>query len=139
MIAVQVQHYRNRAQDFLEGMKYLKDDLGRFRYSAALLGIHGALSFCDALRIGLGSKKLSSEDHTSAASELRTLLSARRFEISQGIGHLEKLLSKKSRIAYARDASDEASVMQIILHAERFADWAEATGRSLKIEGWKDD
>jgi len=41
-----------RARDFLKGMDLLKDDLVEFRFSPALLGIHGAISYCDALRIG---------------------------------------------------------------------------------------
>ena len=139
MVAVQVQHYRGRAQDFLEGMKFLKDDLAGFRYSCALLGIHGAISYCDALRIGLGSETVSSDDHGKAATDLRSLLSAQRVERPQGLGHLEKLLGKKSRIAYAREASDVGDIEQIVQHAERFAAWAEKLGKALRIKGWEDD
>ena len=59
MGAVQVQHYLGRARDFLKGMELLKDDLAEFKHSSALLGIHGAISYCDALRVGLGSENLS--------------------------------------------------------------------------------
>jgi len=105
MIAVEVQHYLGRARDFLKGMDLLQNDLAEYRYSSALLGIHGAISYCDALRIGLGSKGLSSDDHQSAARELRLLLASRKFENPQGVGRLEKLLSKKSMIAYVADAA----------------------------------
>jgi hypothetical protein len=138
MRSVQVQHCRSRAIDFLEGMKLLKDDLSEFRYSSALLGIHGAISYCDALRIGLGSVEISSDDHRKAVRELRILLNNRRFEKLQGVGHLERLLSNKSKIAYSREASDRNDVEQIVQHAERFAAWAETTGKALKIEGWID-
>jgi hypothetical protein len=54
------------------------------------------------------------------------------------VGHLERLLSNKSKIAYSREASDRNDVEQIVQHAERFAAWAETTGKALKIEGWID-
>ena len=80
MAAIEVQHYRNRARDFLDGMNFLKDDLDVYGYSAALLGIHGAVSYCDALRIGLGSTDLASEDHRTAIADLTSRLASRRID-----------------------------------------------------------
>jgi hypothetical protein len=136
MTAVDVQHFLGRARDFLKGMDLLQNDLAEFRYSSALLGIHGAISYCDALRVGLGSTKVSSDDHRMAAKELRLLLASRKFENPQGVGRLEELLSKKSRIAYVADAARENEIKQIVLDAKRFEAWAEAAGKKLKIEGW---
>jgi hypothetical protein len=136
MAAVQVQCYLGRARDFLKGMDLLREDLGEYRYSSALLGIHGAISYCDALRTGLGSEKVSSDDHRKAAGELKSLLAGRKFEKQQGTIRLEKLLGKKSRIAYARDAAGEVEINEIVVQAQRFAAWAEDAGKALKIEGW---
>ena len=133
MAAVQVQHYLSRARDFLEGMNFLKDDLA---FSSALLGIHCAISYCDALRIGLGSTKVSSDDHGSAAENLRRCLDDRKFENLRGVENLRKLLSKKSRIAYAPDAVRKYDFEQIVNHTGRFVVWAEETGKKLRIEGW---
>ena len=144
MPAMQVQHFLGRARDFLKGMEsllkeefyVLDEELVSFKYSPALLGIHGAISYCDALRMGLGSEKLSSDDHKSAVGDLKSLLEARKFEKLHGVDRLGKLLSKKSRIAYASEATREDEIKQIVQQAERFAAWAEDTGKSLKIEGW---
>jgi len=136
MIGLQVQHYRNRAKDFLDGMRYLQDDLDSFGYSSALLGIHGAISYADALRIGLGSKRLSSDDHGGATTELKSLLDTRRFEQQQGVKHLRLLLARKSRISYAAEPVRKNEAEDIVKRARRFADWAEETGKTLKIEGW---
>jgi hypothetical protein len=136
MIAVQVRLYLDRARDFLEGMNLLKDDLEEFRFSSALLGIHCTISYCDALRIGLGSPRVSSDDHGSAARDLKSLLASRKFEKLQGADRLGKLLSKKSTIAYAAEAASENEIKLIHQHAERFAAWAESTGKELRIEGW---
>jgi hypothetical protein len=139
MIAIEVQHHLDRARDFLKGMDLLQIDLAEYRYSSALLGIHGAISYCDALRVGLGSTKVSSDNHRSAAKELKLLLATRKFENPQGVGRLEELLSKKSRIAYAADTARENEIKQVVLDAKRFEAWAEAAGKELRIEGWRDD
>jgi hypothetical protein len=136
MISVQVQHYLSRARDFLKGMDFLKDDLVRYRYSAALLGIHGAISYCDALRIGLGGQGLDSENHQAASGDLRKRLSERKIKDFGGVDKLGRILAMKSKIAYSSDLSSENDVKQIVLRVERFALWAETTGHELKIEGW---
>jgi hypothetical protein len=136
MIALRCQHYRNRARDFLDGMKFLQEDLDVFGYSSALLGIHGAISYADALRIGMDSKKLTSENHLDAAGDLESLLNSRRFEKQQGIKHLKMLLARKSMVSYAAQTVRKNELEDIVKRAIRFADWAEITGRRLGIEGW---
>ena len=64
------------------------------------------------------------------------MLTKRGFEKPQGADRLAKLLSKKSRIAYAGEATNENEVKEIVVQAERFASWAEETGKKLRIEGW---
>ena len=147
MSSTRVQHYLGRARDFLKGMEnllndevyVLEDDLIQFKYSPALLGIHSAISYCDALRSGLGSKSLSSEDHKTALKDLKTLLTSRKYEEQQGSGRLEILLADKNLIAYSEDRATEKEIRSIVQQAERFALWAERTARRLKIEGWGDD
>ena len=117
-------------------MELMKEDPTEYRYSSALLGIHGAISYCDALRAGMGSKKLSSEDHTRAASELKSLLDSRRFEQRQGVRHFKLLLSCKTRISYAAESVTTSEIEDVVKRAIRFADWAEETGEALNIEGW---
>ena len=135
MVAVEVQHFLGRARDFLKGMDLLKDDLTEFRSSSALLGIHCAISYSDALRTGMGCSDLSSDDHRNAASDLISRLASRKFEKIQGANRLERLLSKRNRIAYGSEVAREVEVEDIVKQAERFAFWAEETGRKL-IEGW---
>jgi hypothetical protein len=133
---VSVQHYLSRARDFLKGMDLLKDDLSEFKSSSALLGIHCAISYSDALRTGMGATDVSSDDHRSAAGDLKSRLEYRKFEKMQGALRLEKLLAKKPRIAYAPEAPRENEIEDIVKHAARFAFWAEETGRQLQIQGW---
>ena len=66
------------------------------------------------------------------------LLAARKFEEQQGIEGLKKMLAQKSMVAYSPERVSIKDIVGIIQQARRFAVWAEAVGRRLKIEGWKD-
>ena len=136
MAAVEVQNFLARAGDFLKGMERLRDDLAQYRSSSALLGIHGAISYSDALRTGMGSNGVSSDDHRSAARELNRMLTDRNFDKPQGADRLAKLLGKKRGIEYSAHALKENTAGDIVDQAQRFAAWAEEIGRKLKIEGW---
>ena len=136
MAAVVVQSYLARARDFLKGMEFLQNDLAEYRSSSALLGIHSAISYSDALRSGMGSADVSLDDHGNAAQELKRLLTVRRFDRPQGADRLSKLLGMKSRVEYSSDTLKETTAKEIIVQAERFAAWAEETGTKLQIEGW---
>ncbi len=136
MAAVQVQHYLNRARDLLKGMDFLKEDLVELGYSSALLAIHGAISYSDALRIGLGGTDLSSDDHQSATRELQQMLTARKYEKPEGVTRLARLLGDKGAVAYGSVPVEQTKFKSIVQQAERFAVWAEKTGKELKIEGW---
>lgn len=136
MSALVMQLYLSRAQDFLEGMLLLRED-EQFRSSCALLGIHAAVSYTDALRIGLGDEFLVSEDHRTAAAALRKLIQGRKEANVDGVGRFEKLVAKKSLIAYGSKRLDRTDFESVYTNAERFAKWANDLGSQLKIEGWK--
>jgi hypothetical protein len=144
MAAVEVQHYLGRARDLLKGMEdlmkvefyVLEDDFVSYKYSPAILGIHGAISYSDALRTGMGQEKVSSDDHSQAANDLDSLLKSRNFVNRIGIGHLKDLLGKKNTVEYRPVTVRENQVEDIVKHARRFADWAEEAGRNLRIVGW---
>ena len=135
MVDLEVQCFLSRARDFLKGMELLKDDLSEYRSSSALLGIHAAISYGDALRVGMGNRKVSSDDHQSAALDLKSMLAERRYGKKEGADRLGKLTSQKSKIAYSADSPTESAVKQIVDQAQRFAYWAEEAGRKLQIEG----
>jgi hypothetical protein len=139
MQAVRVRHYLNRARDFLEAMNLLRDDVAAYGYSSALVAIHGSIAYADALRFGLGGTELSSDDHRSATRELQQRLTARKYEKLAGVTRLARLLSDKSEVAYGSNPVAVTTFKSIIQQAERFAAWAEQTGRELRIEGWRDE
>ncbi len=136
MSAIEVEHFLGRARDFFEGARLLQDDMAHYKFSSALLGIHCAISYADALRVGMGSKNLSSDNHLDAVADLESMLTLRRYEKVKGATRLKAILSKKSQIAYNLQATNEKEAKEILLQVERFAAWAEETGKNLNIEGW---
>jgi hypothetical protein len=142
MQVVYVRSYLTKARDFLRGMN-LPESLAESecRYSSALLAIHSAIAYSDALRVGLGEKlsELASSDHKAAASKLEKLLKLRNYDKRQGVKHLERLVGRKNSVAYTPDALTEDVVKAMIEQAQRFSAWVDVTGRYLKIEGWRDD
>jgi hypothetical protein len=138
MSALTVEHYLQRARDFFLGM-HLMRDAQPYRSSVALLAIHSAVPYSDALRTGLGDEKLASDNHQQAADSLRRLLQAKRVELGNGLNHLKDLLSSKSGVAYGDKRLSDNELRSLILGAERFSAWANDMGKRLKLEGWRDD
>jgi hypothetical protein len=134
MQAVQVQHYIQRATDFLEGMQLTRADQSYWN-SSALLAIHSAVSFTDALRTGLGDQELP-DDHKKAVVALQRLLPAKRLEDQTGFRHLQYLISKKNLVAYNNQRLERTDYEALFTKAERFAKWANNVGRRLNVKGW---
>ena len=133
---MQVQHYIHRATDFLEGMQLTRTDESYWN-SSALLAIHSAVSYSDALCLGLGDQKLSADDHQKSADSLQKLLASKHLEDQAGFKHLRFLLSKKNLVAYGDQRLEHSDYEMLFTKAERFARWADKIGSQLNIEGWK--
>ena len=138
MEAARVRIYIDRAADFYAGLDLMRDGT-EYRHSSALLAIHSAIAYSDALRIGLGDERLYGDDHREALKSLRRLLRATRLNDESGLPHFEYLLSMKTFVAYSDKRLDRSRVRLISLNAERFANWISKTARHLKLEGWTDD
>lgn len=138
MDALRVEHYIGRASDFYQGLELLRD-ADDFRHSSALLAIHSAISYSDALRTGLGEERLDAEDHRTAMASLRQGLVRHRVADFSGFTHFEYLMSMKSFVAYGGERLDERRSQRISLAAERFANWAWRVAKNLAMEGWSDE
>ncbi|HEY5328914.1 MAG TPA: hypothetical protein VIJ79_03440 [Acidobacteriaceae bacterium] len=138
MHADRVEHYVRRAADFLEGMELTRSD-DFYLNSSALLAIHSAVSFSDALRVGLGGGNLPDTDHNRAADSLQKLLPSIGTVNQSGLAHFRYLLSKKHVVTYGDRRLERTDYEALFIRAERFARWADTIGRQLRIEGWKND
>lgn len=134
MHAAQVQHYIRRATDFSNGMKFLSNEQ-EYGNSAALLAIHSAISYSDALRTGLGERRLTGDDHSKAADSLEKRLPS-WLEDRKGLNPLRRLLAKKSRVEYSERRLNLTDSNDLVTDAIRFETWANRIGRQLNLEGW---
>jgi hypothetical protein len=135
MPAEQVRHYLQRATDFFEGMRLMHGEED-YSNSSALLAIHCAISYSDALRVGLGDGRVSADDHQNASVALERLLVAKRLQNQTGLKYLQYLLSRKSLVAYGSERLNSNEIEALINKANRFQRWAHQVARQFKIEGW---
>lgn len=124
MVDVSLSVYHRRARQLASAMRLCQDDLAGYASAAALLAVHSAISFSDALLIGLGANRPSGEDHRQAVSALKRACTSAKIE-PQGITHFQRLLSAKTDISYGDKAIDDEKVSALCIAAERFQVWAE--------------
>ena len=145
--------FLRRAKDFEYSMKLCRDasvnadiefvNAGSHRtneslQSAALLGIHAAISYADALRIGLGDAEIAADDHQKAAGRLKQALvgmKVKNLDLN-GVDRFKTLVGKKSAIAYGKGRTSESDLKEIVESSQRFSAWINQLGKQLKLEGW---
>ena len=116
--------YRHRAVQLASAMKLCQDDLHSYASAAALLAVHSAISFSDALLIGLGGARPRGENHQEAITFLKRACSGAKID-HHGIVHLRRLLSAKTDISYGDKQVDNERIAALCIAAERFQVWAE--------------
>lgn len=136
MSAIEVRNYLAKADDFLDGMKFFADS-AEHRVSMALLAVHSAISYGDALWIALGNENKAATSHSSRKSELEKLLKQLGYKQIRGLKHLDSLIGNKTRIAYSPDLLTEKTAVEVSVHAQRFANWANQTAIALDVQGWR--
>jgi hypothetical protein len=116
--------YHRRGAQFASAMKLCQDDLPSYASAAALLAVHSAISYSDALLIGLGNARPRGENHQEAITALKRACTVARID-HQGIAHLQRLLSVKTDISYGEKQADDERITALCIAAERFQVWAE--------------
>jgi hypothetical protein len=116
--------YYHRATQLAGAMKLCQDDLSSYSSAAVLLAVHSAISYSDALLIGLGGARPRGENHREAITALKRVCTGARVD-HQGIAHLQRLLSAKTDISYGEKPVDNERITALCIAAERFQVWAE--------------
>ena len=124
MIGASFTVYYRRATQLASAMKLCQDDLSAYASAVALLAVHSAISYSDALLIGLGSKRPHGENHREAITALKRACTRAKID-QQGIGHFQKLLSVKTDISYGEKRVDNERATALCVTAEQFQVWAE--------------
>jgi hypothetical protein len=124
MIDVRFSIYHRRATQLANAMKLCVDDLSAYASAAALLAVHSAISYSDAIMVGLDGTRPRGENHLEAVAALKRVCSRARID-HQGIAHLQKLLRAKTDISYGEKSVDDERIVALCIAAERFQVWAE--------------
>ncbi len=91
--------YHRRALQLMNAMQLCRDDLKTYASAAALLAVHSAISYNDALLLKLKGQRHKSEDHKRAVIVIENACRQARLE-GRGIKHLAHLLSAKTDVSY---------------------------------------
>jgi hypothetical protein len=116
--------YYRRATQLANAMKLCQDDLPAYASAVALLAVHSAISYNDAILIGLGGARARGEDHRQAVAALKRTCTKAGIDL-QGVPHLQRLLGAKTDISYGEKQVDNEKVTALYWAAVRFQTWAE--------------
>ena len=91
--------------------------------AAALLLVHAAIAYADAVAIEKKGWKSRGDDHLDAVALLRETVASTP-EASQALVHLERVIQEKTRASYTGQSLRETDLMEIRKRVERFQFWA---------------
>jgi len=114
--------YRRRGQQMADAMRLCRED-SAYAAATALLAVHSAIAYNDAVQAKLAGKVTQAKNHKATVAATRKACREARLP-DQGLRHLHKLIGFKSDISYG-DRNVEAQLSQeLSMDAERFESWA---------------
>jgi hypothetical protein len=125
MDEIRIRIHHDRALQLADAMKLCHDDMAAYSSAVALLAVHSAISYNDAVLIRLTGQRSRSQDHRQAIVAIRKACRTRRNIQSDAIKHLDKLLDAKNDVTYGDKNVDSQKIEFLYIAAERFQAWAE--------------
>jgi len=116
--------YHDRAFQLANAMELCHDDMTAYCSAVALLAVHSAISYNDAVLIKLTGQRSRSQDHRRAVMEIKKACKKRNIR-ADGIRHLDKLVGAKTDVAYGDEEVDNQKIEFLYVAAARFQTWAE--------------
>jgi len=115
----------NRATQFSAARTLLYDG-AEYTAALALLSVHSAISWNDAVLTELSGKPVKGEDHMAAARATQRRCAALKLQ-DEGIKHLVRLIAAKSRVSYGDEEVTVETAQALSKTSERFETWARRT------------
>ncbi|MFZ0690184.1 MAG: hypothetical protein WA891_08065 [Acidobacteriaceae bacterium] len=115
--------FQHRALQMSDAMKLLEDDLANYASAVALLAVHSAIAWNDAVQIRLTGNRVKYRNHKQTADHTRRICGSHGIDVS-GIRHFEALLGSKNAVAYDETMILEPAADKARTHALRFETWA---------------
>lgn len=116
--------YAESGRVFLESARDLSlvaDEGAPYGNAVALLAVHAAISYADALSIAYGERK-SADDHTKAVDTLRTILGNRLPD--DRAKQLRRILMEKDAVCYQGTYYTLDQGRKLLTLSDRFCTWA---------------
>ena len=91
--------------------------------AAALLVVHAAIAYTDALTIKIGGVKSQGDDHMAAVDVARELIAVDDAG-RKALTHLVRVIQEKNVVSYSGDVSSRNQAESLWKHLERYRSWA---------------
>lgn len=115
-------NYQDQAEELYVAMQLLLDDVVQYKSAVALLAVHSAIAYNDAVLEKLGIGVFSDSDHKRAYPRTLKVCAEKKIDHA-GLRHLKHLLANKSDYSY-NGAVDISAARAAAAKAERFQLWA---------------
>jgi len=127
-----VEIYLERAEQFARARELCRSD-PEYSAATALLAVHSAISFNDALLALLTNSRSKGTDHAEA--RFRTMEACRSRGIAtDGLEHLKKLVSAKTNVSYGDQTISFDKAGELATASERFQSWTYHTMKGASNE-----
>ena len=124
MDEIRVRVHHGRALQLADAMNLCHDGMEAYASAVALLAVHSAISFSDAVLIRLTGQRSKATNHTKAVETIEKACKKAKIQ-TDGIKHLHKLVNAKTDVSYGDKEVDDQSVEVLYVAAGRFQAWAE--------------
>jgi hypothetical protein len=114
--------FLERANHLSAARRLVADD-PEYTSALALLAVHSAISWRDAVSMKLVGSIAKSKNHMGAVLVLEKHFASRKLN-RDGFKHLKKLIQEKSRVSYEDRRTTPDVAFALAISAERFERWA---------------
>lgn len=98
----------------------------------AVLCVHAAIAYGDAIGILASGKKSKSGNHRDAATFLASVVPIRTVEDKAAIRAFQAILNRKDEVSYADDILDAPEAAALLERLGKFARWADKTFKDIQ-------
>jgi len=116
--------YQSRAVELASAMKLCSVVDASYPSAVALLAVHSAIAFQDAVQVKLTGHRSQTQDHMQAVRDITKACTIKRVDRA-GIKHLQRLVTAKTDVAYGDRQVTREQAETLRVFAERFQTWAE--------------
>jgi hypothetical protein len=124
MNGIRIRVYHGRALQLANAMNLCHAGIETYASAVALLAVHSAILFSDAVLIRLTGQRSHSKNHRKALEAITEACKNAKIR-TDGVKHLHKLMSAKTDVSYGDKEVDEQTVQVLYVAAGRFQAWAE--------------